>query len=132
MELRLGPLPVLKTLRDKEPFSPAWRDSERTGDCPLAGRRHWVIRFRFRRSGSWWPYQFYLLSKADKSKSTFRTSARLGSSFLDNPGLNSRWFHHPGEHLFQGFDLGHPVQPKLLEIPSQRVHQPALVAIELA
>jgi hypothetical protein len=27
----LGPLPVLKTLRDKEPFSPAWRDSERNG-----------------------------------------------------------------------------------------------------
>jgi hypothetical protein len=36
------------------------------------------------------------------------------------------------EHLFQGFDLGHPVQAELLEIPSQGVHQAALVAIELA
>ena len=42
MGLGLGPLPVLKTLRDKEPFSPAWRDLEGTGDCPWAGRRHWV------------------------------------------------------------------------------------------
>ena len=34
----LGPLPALKTLRDKEPFSPAWRDSERNGCLSPVGR----------------------------------------------------------------------------------------------
>ena len=50
MGLGLGPLPVLKTLRDKEPFSPAWRDLEGTGDCPPVGRAS-ALGFRFRRSG---------------------------------------------------------------------------------
>ena len=36
------------------------------------------------------------------------------------------------EQLFQSFDLGYSVQTGLLEIPSQRVHQAALVAVELA
>src|SRR4030095_4376558 len=51
-------------------------------------------------------YQFYLFSKADKkSESTVRTSPRLGSSFLDNPGWNSRWFHRPGAGLLGSSSL---------------------------
>ena len=40
----MGPLPVLKTLRDKEPFSLHGGIQERAGDCPMAGRRRWVMR----------------------------------------------------------------------------------------
>jgi len=36
------------------------------------------------------------------------------------------------EHLFQSFHLGHSFQAELLEIPSQRIHQAALVTVELA
>jgi hypothetical protein len=35
------------------------------------------------------------------------------------------------EQLVQGLHLGHAIQAKFLEIPSQRVHQAPLVSIEL-
>ena len=43
MRLGCGPLPVLQTFRDKEPFSRRGGNSEGTGDCPWAGRRYWVM-----------------------------------------------------------------------------------------
>jgi hypothetical protein len=52
MELRLGPLPVLQTLWDKEPFYRRRGIQKGTGDCPL-GRASALGDggFRFRRSG---------------------------------------------------------------------------------
>jgi hypothetical protein len=35
------------------------------------------------------------------------------------------------KQLVQGFDSWHSVQAELLEVPSQRIHEPALVTIEL-
>ena len=50
----LGPLPVLQTLRGKEPFYRRRGFSEERVIAPLAGRRSWVVGgFRFRRSGTW-------------------------------------------------------------------------------
>jgi len=43
MRLGVGPLPVLQTLRDKEPFywlAGFWKERV---IVPWAGRRHWVI-----------------------------------------------------------------------------------------
>jgi hypothetical protein len=46
MSLRsLGPLPVLKTLRDKEPFSRHGGIQKERVIVPWAGRRHWVMGF---------------------------------------------------------------------------------------
>ena len=59
------------------------------------------------------------------------TSRRLGSSFLDNPGWDSHWFHHP-EAALPGFPSWDPVQAEFLKVPGKAVHQAALVAIELA
>jgi hypothetical protein len=105
MDLGYGTAAGATDIRDKEPFSRHCGIQKRTGDCPWAGRRHWVTGV----SGSDAPvldglYQFYLLSKADKSKSTVRTSARLGSSFLDHLGWDSRWFHRP-QTARPGFSL---------------------------
>ena len=66
---------------------PAWRGSEGTGDCPgqasALGDGISVPTLRLSDRGSL------------QSKSTVRTSARLGSSFLGNPGWDSRRFHLP-------------------------------------
>ena len=43
MGLGLGPLPVLQTLRDKEPFSWHGGIQKERVIVPWAGRRHWVI-----------------------------------------------------------------------------------------
>ena len=93
MSLGLGPPPVLKTFGQRAVL-PAWRDSERTGDCPLG-------RASALGDGVPVPTLRYLLALPLSSFSGpiieehIRTSPRLGSSFLDNPGLNSRWFHRP-------------------------------------
>src|SRR5262245_9687618 len=42
LSLGLGPLPVLKTFGQRAVL-PVWRNSERTGDCPWAGRRDQVV-----------------------------------------------------------------------------------------
>ena len=96
MGLGLGPLPVLKTFGQRAVLL-AWRDSERTGDCPLGrsvGAGWWgfpVPTLRYLMA-----YPVYLLSKETiNRRARFRTSARFGSSFLDNPGWDSRWFHRP-------------------------------------
>ena len=43
MGLGLGPLPVLQTLRDKEPFYWLAGFGKERVIVPWAGRRHWVI-----------------------------------------------------------------------------------------
>src|SRR5262245_5677129 len=49
----LGPLPVLKTFWDKEPFSRPGGIQKRTGDCPVGRASELGDRsFRFRRSAS--------------------------------------------------------------------------------
>ena len=63
----------------KEPFCWLGGILEGTGDCPLD--RASVLGdggFRFRRSGTGWPYHFHLLLMNPQSKSRFRTSPRLG------------------------------------------------------
>jgi hypothetical protein len=114
-------LPVLQTFRGKEPFSrKAGYEKERV-DCPWAGRRHWVMGLASpdgpaldeRTSFIFVPKP---IPKPIKSKSTVRPSPRLDSSFLDNPaGILDGFIGL--EHLFQSFDLGHPVQAEFLEVP---------------
>ena len=88
----LGPLPVLQTLRGKEPFYRR-RGFRRTGDCPLD--RASVLGDRGLRLRSGLP----VINGGQSSKSTVRTSPQLGSSFLDNREWDSRWFHRPGAAL---------------------------------
>jgi hypothetical protein len=64
MELCLGPLPVLQTLRGKEPFYRHEVIHKERVIVPWAGRRHRVWGFRFRRPGACWPYHFHLFISA--------------------------------------------------------------------
>ena len=95
MCLGLGPLPVLKTLRDKEPFYRRRGIQKERVIVPLGGRWHRAIRV----SGADAPAFNH---GSLESNSTVRTSTRSGSWFLNNPGWDYRWFHHPGAPL-RGF-----------------------------
>ena len=130
MELRLGRCRWLKTLRDKEPFSRHGGIQKERVIVPWAGRRHWVIGF----SGSDAPVdglpRFIFFPKP--------ISRRAQSGLL--LGVVHRFWTILGgilagfivlKQLVQGFDSWHSVQAELLEVPSKRIHEPALVAVEL-
>ena len=93
---------------------------------PWAGRRHWVMGFPVPTLRYLMALPVYLLSKANKSKSTVRTSPRLGSSFLDNPGWDSRWFHRP-EAAHPGFSpVGTRSRPNFWRLPVSEFTRPRL------
>ena len=131
MELRLGRCRWLKTLRDKEPFSRHGGIQKERVIVPWAGRRHWVIGF----SGSDAP----VLDGLPRFIFFPKPISRRAQS-----GLLLGWFIVSGQS-WVGFSLvssswssssrvltsWHSVQAELLEVPSQRIHEPALVAVEL-
>src|SRR5262245_11643440 len=73
-------VPVLKTLWDKEPFS-RHRGIKKERVIVSCDR---ALELRHGAGSN---------APASRSGSTFRTSVRLGSSFLENPGWYFRWFH---------------------------------------
>jgi hypothetical protein len=79
--------------------SPGMADSKGTGDCPLG--RGSVLGDKV--SSSDVPAS--RSTRVLQSKSIVRPSPQFGSSFLNNPGWNSRWFHRP-EAARPGFSLG--------------------------
>jgi hypothetical protein len=92
---------------------------------PWTGRRHWVMDFRFRRSG------FPIMVAHNQKHIQDFCSAWIivsGQSWVGFSLVSSSWSTSSSVSI-----LGHhPVQAELLEIPSQGVDQPSLVAIELA
>src|SRR5262245_62609776 len=83
-ELRLGPLPVLQTFRDKEPFYRHSRIQKKervivlgpgvgTGCSDAPAFRSWKPTI----------------------EEHIQDFCSAGSSFLDNLGWDSRWFHRP-------------------------------------
>ena len=98
---------------------------------PWAGRRSWVMGV----SGSDAPVLVGLTSLSSFQEPINR---RAQSGLL--LGLVRRFWTILGgilagfivlEQVFQGFHLGHSIQPELLKIAGKRVHQTALVTIEL-
>src|SRR5262249_14905205 len=99
---------------------------------PGPGRQRWVMEgFRFRRFGTAGLTSLVFFSKPINRR------AQSGLHL----GLVDRFWTILGgilaglivlEQLLQGFHSWDAIQTELLEIPRQRVHQPPLVAIELA
>ena len=128
----LGPLPVLQTLRDKEPFYRHGGIQKERVIVPWAGRRRWVMGV----SGSDAPVLDGL-----PLLSLFQEPINRRAQSGLHLGLVHRFWTILGgilagfivlEQVFQGFHLWDSVQAELLKVAGQGVHQPALVAIELA
>jgi hypothetical protein len=89
---------------------------------PELGRRHWVMGFPV-------PTLRLPSIKPYNPKGTVQDFTSVWFIISEQSWVGSFTIL---EHVFQSFYLGYPVQTELLEIPGQRVHQAALVAIELA
>ena len=120
----VGPPPVLKTFGQRAVL-PGTADSG-TGDCPLGpGVGTGVMGV----SGSDAPA--FRSVRVHNRRAHSELLLRLVHRFCRILGGILAGFIVL-EQLFQSLHLGHPLQAELLEIPSQGVHQAALVAIELA
>jgi hypothetical protein len=83
---------VLKTLQDKEPFYWLAGFWKKRVIVSWAGRRHWVMVFPVPTLRYRWSYRIHPFNEpiVEEHSQDF-----FGSSFLSNPGWDSRWFHRP-------------------------------------